>query len=50
MMDLMCPADAQQIAIGGFKCFETVVYKPIVKNEIDKAIQANAYTYPKAVI
>ena len=50
MVYFMRPADAEQIAVLGFESFKPVVDKPVVKNEIDKAIYADAYPYPKARI
>lgn len=50
MMDLMRPADSQQILIIGFERFESVMDKPIVKDKVDGSINTDPRAYPKAII
>lgn len=50
MMDFMGLTHSQQIGITAFKSFKAPMHKPIVYDEINQAVQANAQANKKAVI
>lgn len=50
MVNFMRPANPHQITIITSECPKAVMNKPIVENEIDNAIYADARTYPKVIV
>jgi len=50
MVQLMRPADTEQVFITGFKGLKAVVDKPIVKYKVSDAIKADTCAYPKAIV
>jgi len=49
-MDFMCSFYSRKITVVQFKSFKTVMDKPIVEDEINDAINADAGTNPEFVI
>ena len=50
MMYLMCPSDTQKIRIIRFKTLKPVMYKPIVKDEINDSVNGYASSDPESKI
>lgn len=50
MMNFMCPTDPGQVTVVTFESLKPVMDKPVVKNEIDDTIDADASTNPKPVV
>ena len=46
----MCAADSGKVTVVAFKSLKAVMDKPIVENEVNGSIGADAGAYPKAIV